>query len=182
MRTRITATVATAACLAALAGCGGDDDKGRPIPAETRQELQKQLTSIENRFEAGGGACADITENQASIQSTLEGLPRDVDADVRDALNDGFARLFELTSDQCDAEKGQETETEAAPEPPPVTTTDEAPPPVETQPEPQPEEDGGEGKGKGKGDAGRGDGGAGNGGGLPVPGGDGSGGAAPGDG
>lgn len=172
MRTRGTTTIALAACLAAVAGCGGND-KGRAIPAETRQELQKQLISVENRFEAAGGACADITENQASVETTLEQLPADVDAEVRDALNDGFGRLFELTSEQCDDQKGQETETTE--EPPPVTTTEEPPPPTETQPEEQPKEDKGKGKGKGNGNDNGG-------GGLQVPGGDGSGGAAPGDG
>ena len=178
MRSRITTTLALLAGLAAVAGCGGEE-KGRAIPAETRQELQKQLTSIENRFEAAGGACADITENQASVQDTLDKLPADVDAEVRDTLSDGFARLFDLTSEQCDEQKGQETETETTEEPPPVTTTDEAPPPVETQPETQPQEDD-TGKNKEKKD--KGNGGADNGGGIPVPGGDGSGGATPGEG
>jgi hypothetical protein len=182
MRIRVTTTIALAACLAAAAGCGGDD-KGRAIPAETRQELQKQLTSVENRFEAAGGACADITENQASVEKTLDSLPADVDAEVKDALSDGFGRLFDLTADQCDEQKGQETDTEPTEEPPPAITTEEAPPPAETQPETQPEQDGGgESKGNGKGNGnGGGNGGADNGGGLQLPG-DGSGGAAPGEG
>lgn len=181
MRTRVTTTIALAACVAAAAaGCGGDE-KGRAIPAETRQELQKQLTSIENRFEAAGGACADIVENQASIERTLDTLPADVDSEVRDALSDGFSRLFDLTGEQCDEQKGQETDTETTEAPPPAITTEEEPPPAETQAEPPPEEKGG-GEGKGKGDGtGNGKGGADNGGGLQVPGG-GSGGAAPGDG
>jgi hypothetical protein len=182
MRTRVTTTIALAACVAAVAGCG--DDKGRAIPAETRQELQKQLTSVENRFEAAGGACADITENQASVEKTLDSLPADVDAEVKDALSDGFGRLFDLTADQCDEQKGQETDTETTEEPPPATTTDEAPPPTETLPEEQPQE--GEGnneepkkdKGTGNGNGGANNGG---GGGLQLPGG-GSGGAAPGEG
>ena len=69
--------------VAALPGCGGDE-QGEPIPAATRQELQKQLGSIEDRFNAGGGACEDITENQASVERTLDSLPADVDAEARE--------------------------------------------------------------------------------------------------
>ena len=125
-------TTRVIACVAAvlLGGCGSSDDGGRQIPAATRQELDKQLRSVENRFDAGGGACSDIAQNQDSVQRTLESIPADVDAEVRNALRDGFDRLFQLTAEQCDEQKNQKTETE--------TETTEAAPAPSPQPEPTP--------------------------------------------
>ena len=139
---------------------------------------------IDRRLGAGGMstvflATDTVLERPVAVKLLAEHLADD--PDLRDALNDGFARLFELTSEQCDEQKGQETDTETTEEPPPVTTTEEPPPQTETEaPEEQPKDDGG-GQGKDKGN-GKGNGGADNGGGLQVPGGDGSGGATPGDG
>jgi len=150
MRVAVTAAIA-ASVLALLAGCGSTDEGG-PVPAATRAELNKQLDSIEARFDHGDGACSDIAQNQTSVEATLDGIPKDVDAQVRDALRSGFDRLFELTATQCDEQKGQQTETETtqptpapAPEPTPTETT---PTPTETTPPPEekPKKDKDEGK------------------------------------
>jgi hypothetical protein len=122
---RLAKTTALLACLAAvvLGGCGSSDDKGKPIPAATRQELDKQLTSIQNRFEFGDGACSNIAENKQSVEKTIDALPDDTDSDVKSALQDGFDRLFQL-----DEKKGQNTDTE---------TTESEPAPTPTQSEPE---------------------------------------------
>ena len=166
MRTRLAKTTAVIACLAALllGGCGSGDDEGTKIPAATRQELEKQLQSVENRFDAGGGACSDIAENQQSIERTLDSLPPDLEADVRGALRDGFDRLFELSDEQCDEQKDQPTETETTPTlpaPAPETDVPTTPTQTETEPEekkpeePKQDEDSGKGNGteQGGGDA-----------------------------
>ena len=126
-------TTALIACLAALfaAGCGSSDSKGKPIPAATRAELDKQLSSIKNRFDFGGGACSDIAQNKRSVQQTLDSLPSDVDKDVRSALSDGFDKLFQDADEQCDTSKGQQTETQTT-----ESTPAPAPTPTETQPTP----------------------------------------------
>jgi hypothetical protein len=112
--------IALAACLAALvvAGCGADDEqepKGAPIPAAQVQALQKQLKSIQGRYDFGGGACADIgggaDPNTTAVDQILASIPSDVAADVRSALSDSFDQLFQLTDEQCDEEKGQDTDT-----------------------------------------------------------------------
>jgi hypothetical protein len=136
----ITTTLVLAAA-AGLAGCGGDDEQqGEPIPAESAAALEAQLESIENRFEFGGDACADITGNEdpntTAVESVLNSLPRNVDADVRDSLEQSFERLFQLVEEQCDAEEGEEAETTPEPEPLPPPETDTEP--TETVP---PEED-----------------------------------------
>ena len=162
---RFAKTTTLIACLAALllGGCGSSGDKGKPIPAATRQELDKQLQSVENRFDAGGGACSDIAQNQNSVQRTLESIPADVNADVRNALRDGFDRLFQLTAEQCDGQKNQKTETQptetVAPPPAQTETTPTETTPTETTPTApekkpkKPKDNSGAGNGAGGGNA-----------------------------
>jgi hypothetical protein len=101
---RLAKTTAVIACLAAavLGGCGSSDDKGKPIPAATRAELDKRLDSVKGRFDFGGGACSDTAQDKESVQKTIDSLPDDTDSDVKSALQDGFDRLFQLTDEQCD--------------------------------------------------------------------------------
>jgi hypothetical protein len=131
VRPRATITLILALAAGLVAGCGGDDDGGEPIPADQAAALQRQLESIENRFQSGGGACADITgntdPNTTAVRSVLDSLPQDVDPEVRDALEQSFERLFELVQEQCDAEAGQEEE----PAPVETETTETVPPPEE---------------------------------------------------
>jgi len=182
MRTRLAKTTTVIACLVGLGlgGCGSGDDEGAKIPATTRQELEKQLKSVGNRFDAGGGACSDIAENQQSIERTLDSLPPEVEKDLRDALRDGFDRLFELAAEQCDGQKDQQTETETTPTvPPPAPETDIPTTPTETETEPEEKQEKPD-KGKDK-DSGKGNGKAkGGGGSLPQAGG-GGGALAPGE-
>jgi hypothetical protein len=134
---RLAKTTALLACLAAvvLGGCGSSDDKGKPIPAATQQELDKQLDSVKARFEFGGaGACSDIAQNKQSVQRTIDSLPSDVDSDVKNALSDGFDRLFQLTDEQCDEKKGQNTESNTTPSEPAPTPTESAPETTPTTP------------------------------------------------
>jgi hypothetical protein len=141
---RIPLLLALAACMAA-AGCGSDD--GKQMPADSVASLERQLDSIQNRFDVGGGACGDISggadSNTAAVEKTIESLPDDVDAEVRDAVQESFDRLFEIVDEQCQAEETPPaTEpVEPAPEPtttvPPATETQETTPP-QTEPETQP--------------------------------------------
>jgi hypothetical protein len=144
VRPRRTTTAIAAACLALVgAGCG-DEDEGQPIPAGLRQELESRLDETERRLDAGGGACNDIViDTEPEVTRVLARIPSDVSADVRRTLEDGFGRLFELTSDQCDEQKGQETETETVEEAPPPQPEETVPEEtVPTTPEPAPEEEG----------------------------------------
>ena len=128
MRLRTTTTLLLAAAAGLAVGCSSDDEQSSPIPADSASALARQLDSIQSRFQAGGGACGDITggldPNQPAVQSAIDSLPQDVDPDVRQALQDGFDRLFTLTDEQCDESAGQETEPEPAPEPEPEPQTE----------------------------------------------------------
>jgi hypothetical protein len=141
VRPRATITLILALAAGLVAGCGGDDDGGEPIPADQAAALQRQLESIENRFQSGGGACADITgnadPNTTAVRSTLDSLPQDVDPEVRDALEQSFERLFELVQEQCDTEAGQEEE----PAPVETETTETVPPPEEEDDDGEEEEE-----------------------------------------
>jgi hypothetical protein len=112
--------------LAALlvAGCGSDKEPKPSIPAASTSELLRQLSSIESRFDFGDGACNDIDENQQSVNDTIAALPSSVDSDVRNALQDSFDHLFDLTSWQCDVKKGQQTDTNTETTQTQTTTTE----------------------------------------------------------
>ena len=180
----ITGLLAVAACLVA-AGCGSDEE-GEPIPAETANALQTRLNEIERRFDFGGGACADIeNDSRPAVNQLIASMPDSVDADVREAVQEGFNRLFRLSQDQCNQEQQSETETETVPvpepepepEPEPTTTVTVPPETTETTPPPETETDtappetdeqvppgqGGEAPGGGQGGNGSGQGGSGRG-------------------
>jgi len=172
--------------------CGGEEDKGDPIPADRAAALQRQLDSIEGRVKFGGGACKDIREgpdnNLDAVNGILDGLPQNVDPEVRKALRDSFSQLFELTDSQCDEEKGQDTTpTETAPPAIPVPTqptpTETVPTQTEEQKKPKSKPDKKEGGGGGDNGDGNGGGNGGNRGGNGGLGqGGGSGGVGPGGG
>jgi hypothetical protein len=107
----LTALLLLAAALAA-AGCGSDNEPKPSIPQSASSALEARLAEVERRMDAGGGACTDITnDTEPAVHSILAGLPSSVDPDVRDALQESFDHLFDLTSSQCDEKKGQETDT-----------------------------------------------------------------------
>jgi hypothetical protein len=172
------------------AGCGSEEE-GDPIPAELRAQLDQRLQQAQDRLGNGSaGACRDIqSDTEPAVNDLLETVPGGVDQDVRNALNEGFARLFEQVSERCDELEAEQTDTETqtTEEPPPVDTTEtqtetepettpteETTPPEQTTPEQPTTPD------TGNGDDGAGNGGGGgNGGGEQVPGGDEDGAATP---
>ncbi len=138
---RAAATILAALVLAS--GCGGDDE-GAPIPSGQATELLRRLDSVSGRIADGSaGACDDAIEGEDNdldlVQDQIDALPADVDADVRDALQQSFDRLFELVSDRCrelQAEE-QDTEVETTPETTPtepLPTATEPPPPTDPVP------------------------------------------------
>ena len=141
MSPRSAAATALVLAAALAAGCGSDEEKGKPIPAEAAAQLESRLAEVERRFDFGGGACADIlNDSRPAVDSIVDSLPADVDGEVRAALQDGFDRLFVLTEEQCDEETGQEPETQTEPELLPTETeelpteTEEVPTETEEQP------------------------------------------------
>jgi hypothetical protein len=133
---RISLLLVLGACLVA-AGCGSDDDEGAPIPAETAAGLERQLDGVQARLDNGTeGACRDILEgargpNRDAVQELLNGLPEDVEPDVRDSLEQSFENLWALVERACeDRAAEQETQPEPTPEP---ETTETTPPDTDTE-------------------------------------------------
>jgi len=133
------------------AGCGGSDEpEGKGLPAGTASELERRLDEIERRYRVAVddgkvGACDDIQDDSIpEVNKLLGGLPDDVDPDVRQAVEESFSRLEELTQSECSRIEPTETETQpetlpTPPEPTPETTPEETTP--ETTPEEVPEEE-----------------------------------------
>jgi hypothetical protein len=178
LRTLTTLLLALAAALAA--GCGADEE-GKELPRQTASQLLAQLQSIQDRFEfPGGEACADITggddPNITRVQDLIASLPDDVDADLRDAVEQSFDRLFQLVDQEC-GEVQPETDTETEPTETETTPTETETETTETEPtetiptetlptetvptEELPPGQGGEPPGQGGDNPGLGDGGAG---------------------
>jgi hypothetical protein len=148
---RISLLLALGACLA-TAGCGSDDEGGKPIPADTAAALESQLNGVQARLDNGTeGACRDILEgprgpNRDAVQQLLDGLPGDVDPDVRDALEQSFDNLWGLVESKCEDLKPDEptqTPTQTQPEPETDTTetqtetTETTPPETDTETTPE---------------------------------------------
>jgi hypothetical protein len=143
---RIFLLLALGACLV-TAGCGSDDEKGDPIPAEQAATLQGRLDETEARLDNGSeGACKDILEDtMPEVGKILDSLTSSVDPDVRDALEESFDNLWALVESECEERKPDEpTETQTQPEPETETTETQTQPtetePPETDTETTPEE------------------------------------------
>lgn len=166
MKLRITTTALLLIAAAFGAGCGADEETKPSIPGDQAAALQARLDEVERRFDVGGGACDDITnDSQPAVESILSSLPSGVDPDVRSALNESFDRLFELTAEDCKTEETTtptetetvttETQTTETTETTPTETTPTETTPTETTPTETtpttPEEDDGDGGGAGPG-------------------------------
>ena len=134
-RTRL--FLAVAALSASLAGCGGGDDVGDPIPPAKRAALETQLDAI--RDAVAQNLCDDAQTAVNEARVTVDTLDDDgVGSDVQDALGDGVDNLGSLVSQQCEEEV--ETTPETTPEPTtPEPTVPEPTTPEPTVPEPEPE-------------------------------------------
>jgi hypothetical protein len=192
MTRRAPKTIVLLAVAGTLAAGCGTEEEGDPIPADLRAQLDQRLQQAQDRLGNGSaGACRDIeSDTELAVNDLLETVPDGVDQDVRNALNEGFARLFEQVSERCDELEAEQTDTETqtTEEAPPADTTEtqtetepettptpteETTPPEQTTPEQPTTPD------TGNGDDGAGNGGASDGDGVQVPGGDQDGAATP---
>jgi hypothetical protein len=130
-RRRGSITIAAGAALL-IAGCGSADN---PVPGSQSDTLVAQLDTVEQAVEKGR---CEIAAGQAQgFEDQVSGLS-DVDADVKDKLEQAASRLVELAQDQCvpvesgaTGATGTETTSTATSATEPETTTE-----TTTQPEP----------------------------------------------
>lgn len=140
-----------AACVFAVAGCGGSDDEpeGAKLPAAAVRQLDLRLDEIQRRYDDATakdnpGACDDIAQDSfPAVKQIIDGLPQDVDSKLRDATTESFANLQQLTDQGCQ-DVSTPTDTETAPPEtettPPETTPPETTPTETTPPETTPTE------------------------------------------
>jgi outer membrane biosynthesis protein TonB len=93
----------------ALASCGGSDAK--LLPGETAQEISENLDSVQHLVEEG--ECIDAQDAALEVSAEVESL-QGIDPKLKEALQDGAARLNEVV-DQC--EEPEETVEETLPVP-----------------------------------------------------------------
>lgn len=151
-RHRQLAALAAGGALLAGVGCGSDDESaGEPLPQDAVAAIVDRLDEVQDRYDDGTnnnnrGACQDIEKDSyKAIDASVEGLPRDVDPDVRKALEESLSRLQELTREGCANVEDIRTEPETTPEPtpPPRAPVEPELPPeqTDTQEEPHEEQD-----------------------------------------
>jgi hypothetical protein len=124
--------LAVAVSVAALAGAGcGDDEEFDPIPADDADALIQQLDQVADGVDRG--RCGGPRFQVGELEEKVARLPDGIDPDLRQALEDGLARLRELVDEECGRdEEDQETDTQETETVPTETVTV----PTETEPEP----------------------------------------------
>ena len=144
---RIFLLLALGACLA-TAGCGSDDEKGDPIPADAVAALEGRLSETEARLDNGSeGACKDIlNDTMPEVGNIIDSIPDSVDQDVMSALEESFDNLWNLVDERCQELKPDEpaqtetTEPETETIEVPTEPTETTPPETETATTPEEEE------------------------------------------
>ena len=161
------------ASAALISGCGGGDGE---IPADDAEILERRLSEVEGAVAEGNCDNAQESANLL-VEQVGDGeeslVPRRVDGEVREALQDAARRLSDLVAEQCQEpiEDPVDEEPEETVDPLPSEDEDpETPPEDEAPPEDEGADDGGDSGGD---DQGRGSGnrGGGNQGGGPPGGG-----------
>jgi hypothetical protein len=134
--------LAAAACAAALAACGGDEDGS--IPTDSGEALISQLDAVQDRISEGD--CVGAQSAAAAVVDQVDELPEAVDGELRKTLVDASTNLRSLTEDpaKCtDVDAGATGQSDTVPteEPPATTTTTEETTTETTTEEPPPEEE-----------------------------------------
>jgi hypothetical protein len=112
-----------------LPGCG-DDNKGRPIPAEQADSLVKNIQAADQY--SADGRCGRAQTKVRDAKFVLSNVPQSVDADVRKGISDGLDHLTSLIEDEC--ERPQNTQTDTTPTETQTTVTETQTTPTETTP------------------------------------------------
>jgi TolA-binding protein len=157
-----------AASAAVAAGCGGDSGPDPSIDNADATTLVTKLEEISANVDVDSPCVAE--DRTGDLISDIQALPSSVDADVRQALDDGANNLQDLLSSECEERTATETTTtepttteETTTERTQPTTTErtETEPETTTETQPTPTQPGGTNPGgNGNGNGGGGGGGA----------------------
>jgi outer membrane biosynthesis protein TonB len=104
---------ATALSLAVtLAACGGGED-AKLLPGTTAAEINENLARV--RQYAEEGECVGATDSAAEVGAQVEAL-RDVDAKLKEALQQGIEKLDEVVA-ECEESEPEPTTSEETTKP-----------------------------------------------------------------
>jgi hypothetical protein len=92
----LTVLLASAATIAALAGCGSSGIKGTLTPDEANQ-LLADLTAVQDA--AARGDCSAAASKAREFKSAVDGLPATAGTELKDALRGAGDQLVTLASD-----------------------------------------------------------------------------------
>ena len=130
MRARMTALLLVAA-VAAVAGCGGDDEP--KIPRQNAEDIIAELKVAKRQ--AVRPQCSAVEETIVRIEDHVAELPED--SDVRNTLEDGVDHLRTLVEARCEArerEREETTDTDTDTETTDTDTDTTTQPPEPTEP------------------------------------------------
>jgi hypothetical protein len=112
-----------------LPGCGGDDSKGKPIPAAQSESLIKNIQAADQY--SADGSCGRAHTKVRDAKFVLSQVPDNVDPDVRKGISDGLDHLNSLIDGECER---PQTQTDTTPTQTQTTVTETQTTPTETTP------------------------------------------------
>ena len=83
----------------ALVSCGGRDEKGL-LPGTTADQIVSNLQQVQD--DAAAGNCDSAASAAADVQSEIDNLGSEVNAQLRQKLSDGAARLQDTVASTCE--------------------------------------------------------------------------------
>ncbi len=130
---RLLAALAVGLVAFVVSGCGKDkQEEGPGIPRADASALINRLEEAKRRSDPF--RCNDLRKDTIpALERQVQGLPDNVDADVRQTVEDGIAHLTDLVEQECQQSQ-QDTQTETTPSTP--TETQTTPTPTQTTPTP----------------------------------------------
>lgn len=107
-----------------VAGCGGGDDSrdltGEPFTAQNELDFNAKLDKIEGLV--AEGECDEAQQNLDTLTVAVEGVPSDVDQQLKDDLIELLGRLGDQVQGEC--QQAETTTTEDTTEEPDTTTVE----------------------------------------------------------
>jgi hypothetical protein len=120
-----------AALLVPLAGCGGSDKKGDPIPRAQAALIVARLQEAKRRNDPL--RCHDLQRDTIpALRDRVAALPASTDSDVKQTLSDGIDHLNDLVSQECTQQQTTTTDTNTQPSVPTTPPTTDTTPTTET--------------------------------------------------
>jgi hypothetical protein len=120
-----------AALVAPIAGCGGSDKKGDPIPRAQAALIVARLQEAKRRNDPL--RCHDLQRDTIpALRDRVAALPAGTDSDVKQTLSDGIDHLNDLVSQECTQQQTTPTDTNTQPSVPSTPSTTETTPSTQT--------------------------------------------------